>query len=176
MNRLLFYIGFALLFVACSDDVPSEQTVEASAAMEHDTVADGWTSLAEHGLAMEIKFPQAMLEAGQPEVKYNNAFGRVEITVGSDYVLHIQRNQMPLDQVKRELHQQGVLEYVFFESNDNTLLYQTKLPTGEIVGHHTIRCMEMGDKRYHAASDPQKDYSEFEARNLLKAINSLRAL
>lgn len=176
MNHLLFYIGFALLFIACGNEPREDASSGLEGQVKEVRVADGWTSLSEHGLSMELKFPDAMKEAGAAEVKYNNAFGRVEIQIGGDYAMHIQRNEMPLQQVKRELQQQGVLEYVFFESDENTLLYQTKLPTGEIVGHHVIRSMEMDDKRYHASSDPQQDYSEFEARNLLKAVNSLRAI
>lgn len=118
----------------------------------------------------------AALVAKDLKLSWNGNFGRMEVQVKDEFTFHIQADERDTEAYKRELQQDGVFDYVFFEESDEGLLYQVKLPTGKIVGHHYARSLQANTERYLVCTDPELELSQFEAREAATVMNSLRVV
>ncbi len=132
------------------------------------------TSFEEFGMPLKIEvvdesFPDA-------KVNLNGNSGRVEVRMDEDLTFSIVNDMREIEEVKRELQQNEVFEYIFFDEGEDRLMYQAKLPTGKVVGHYYMRSLLAGGERYLVATDDQLDLSHYEARRAASVINSLTAV
>lgn len=147
-----------------------------SGAEEKASLAEAFEKpFADHDIPLRFDDIDALVSK-ELKINWNGNFGRLEVEVKDEFTFHIQADARDTDDFKRELQQDGVFEYVFFEEGDDGLLYQVKLPTGKIVGHHYVRSLEAAGERYLVSTDPDLELSQFEAREAATIMNSLRVV
>lgn len=178
-KTLLLTLGCGLLLaLACTEDNASQGGADTGnippKGGEEINQPLKVTSFEEYGMPLKMEMADPSLP--EPSVNLNGNFGRLEVRIDQDLAFNIVTDQRDIGEIKDELQQDDVFDYVFFDEGEDRLMYQAKLPTGKVVGHYFMRSLEVGGERYLVATDEQLELSHYEARRAASVINSLAAV
>ena len=170
MNTLtkVFLVSSLFLAIGCSTKV-EEELVEVMEVKDRIDMSD-------QGLFLSFAKLQNNDLDQQPTVVFNEQLGRFEITLNEDLKFCISEEQTSIDEIKKELRNDLLFTYKFYDEGTDALLYQAVLPDGTDYLYQYVKTLEIDNTNYLMFSDKDSEFSLQQIKLIKKVINSVSPL
>ncbi len=118
-------------------------------------------SLSERELTEELRF------------EFNRDLGHVEFVISENFNFTIVQEDAELSEIKKDLEENAVFSYKFYNRTDNELFYQNVLPDGTELGYHLIRKTRIKNKNYIIKSNTQFEFSKDDIESAQLILNKV---
>lgn len=170
MKHTLLLLAPFLLLTACGDG--KKEAAEQLAAQ--DTLA------AKAGHVLDLsKFDTpllvdlgdlATLRVDSPTVKWNEEFGRLEVSAGEHFGLIIIEEPADLARLKATLEQDMLQKNTVLEETPDKLVYRSQFPDDQLVFIHFQRVVQVGDRTFVVRDADQGRFNEADVTRMAASV------
>lgn len=105
---------------------------------------------------------------------YRPNFGDVELFVNQKFHLFLSNEKISLPQVKKELNDDALFQFKFYDEAQDELLYQAVLPDGTEMGFNWVKIVEAENAVYNLKTNPQSNFSRQNIRIIQEYLKTLK--
>ena len=111
------------------------------------------------------------LGVDSPTVKWNEEFGRLEVSAGDHFGLLITEEPGDLARLKADLERDMLRKHTVLEETPEKLVYRSEFPDEAGTFIHFYRTVQVGDRSFVVTDMEQKRYNEADVQRMVNAIN-----
>lgn len=166
----IFFAGMLLMLSACEQSSSNQSSASAA-----DSSNDSLFMVTEGPFAFSILLPKDLMISDSTLLRFMPSTGEMVIQIGEGFRLLVREESSSLQQLLEESASSGVFTNQPVEQDDQVVIYQQFLPTGEAWYYQVAGVVRHESKAYSVRSDPMGEFTLFEARQMAEAIRGISA-
>jgi len=115
------------------------------------------------------------LQPNDLHAKWNEAFGRMELTKDNSLNIFISQDTLSCMAKKQDI-ESGIFEISYIEDTDSLIFYKTTLPDGSAPYWHFFASFELNKVNYNFENDPLVECTERQIKLMTELIRNVRQL
>ena len=172
MFKKYFFIALGILTIT-SCDKSIEKNVD-QVQLTPKTSASAIT-VDESGYQFGLEWPAALTKQGKkPAVKYNETSGVLEIVSGEDIQIEVTDDAIGLDEIKKELQDNQMFSYKFYDETPQGFIFQAILPDGTSYFYNFLVQKNIGGKTYLFKSRDNEEFTLNDVKTMMEIAISAK--
>lgn len=168
-NSLLIITLF--LLGACGDGKKEVADSQAAKANEqaHGLIVD----LGKYDMPLMVDLGDpATLGVDTPTVKWNEEFGRMEVSGGEHFDLTISEEPADMARLKSDLERSMLQQNTILEETPEKLVYKSQFPDDDLIFIHFQQVVTVGDRTFVVRDADQGSFNEADVARMSKAVSA----
>jgi hypothetical protein len=166
-------VVLALCLVACgsNDTKPEGEVVDSTATAV--TTPPAILDLGSYDTPLLVELgDMATLGVDSPTVKWNEEFGRLEVSAGEHFGLLITEEPGDLARLKADLDRDMLRKHTVIEETPEKLVYRSEFPDDAGTYIHFYRSVQVGDRTFVVTDADQLRFNEADVKRMAAAIKA----
>lgn len=145
VKNIFFILSMLFAFTSC-DKVAKNNTEKITITPKSESTA---LQVSDAGYNFKINWPKKLTDQGMnPTVKYNETSGVLEIKSGDNIQIEVTDEAIGLEEIKKELSNNGMFSYQFYEETPQGFIFQAILPDGSTYFYNFLYQKNIGGTTY----------------------------
>lgn len=174
--KVMFLIASIALFSSCGggSPEPAAQQVDTTAT---NTAVSTVLDLAPFDTPLLVELGDlATLGVDSPTVKWNEEFGRLEVSAGEHFALHVVEEPGDLARLKADLDRDMLRKHTVIEETPEKLVYRSEFPDDAGTYIHFYRIFQVGDRVFVVTDADQLRFNEADVRRMSGSLKTKEAV
>ncbi len=166
-------VVLALGLVACggNDSKPESEVVDSTATAV--TTPPAILDLGSYDTPLLVELgDMATLGVDSPTVKWNEEFGRLEVSAGEHFGLLITEEPGDLARLKADLDRDMLRKHTVLEETPEKLVYRSEFPDDAGTYVHFYRSVQVGDRTFVVTDADQVRFNEADVKRMAASIKA----
>ncbi len=169
MRIFLISIALSIAIISCSE---SGDNARPQSSMLKVAETDSLFFIDQSGYNLSLVIPKTSV-AKDARFWYKENFGEVELYVHPKFHVHMSMDNTSLEDLKKELEDNEVFKYKFYDEQEEELLYQSVLPDGTELGFQWVKRIDHENRPMLIKTDLQKDFNKQNIREIQECLSTL---
>lgn len=174
--KALIPFALVVLFSSCGDGKKeaAEQMADTTATS---AVAPAILDLSTFDTPLLVELgDMSTLGVDSPTVKWNEEFGRLEVSAGEHFGLLITEEPADLSRLKADLDRDMLQKHTVIEETPEKLVYRSQFPDDAGTFIHFYRTVQVGDRTFVVTDAGQVRFNEADITRMAASIKTKTAV
>jgi hypothetical protein len=163
-----YFIWLAIVICACA----AEEQRMVTPKLPVERTSRAIVRLDEQGMPITLEVDSEVLP--HLSFQWNADFGRMEVDLPLNNQVFILQDDLDCT-AKREELETGIFEISYLINTDSLLVYESRIPEGNVSYWHFFRVFELEGIRYYAENNPLIECSKNDVKLMSEIFSHIRA-